>query len=517
MLPFATRGRGEPALVLMHYLGGSYREWTAVSDRLVDRFRCVGVDLPGFGEAALEVLGYGVAEMANAVAETVWSAELRRFVLVGHSMSAKVAAVLARLQMEGDPRLHGLEGLVLVAPSPPGPEPMSDRKRTQMLKSLGSEPGAGRSRDREKDREKEMARDRDAAEQYVRDNTDEDVEPAAFAFAVDDVLRMNRAAWRAWLEGGSKEDWAEGVGLLGLPVLLVAGDKDAALGPEVQRVVSMPHWPNGRLASLHSNHLIPLEKPTELARLMGEFAAALGEEEPVRPVPQREIEVDPEYAALIASDRVSEATGRVLEERARHDDPLRAPKVFTLTELTTLRALVDRVLPQRKPAIDIGARIDEALATGRGDGWRYAELPPDRQAWRDGLATLDWHARQREGQPFLVLDAARKDDLLAGAAAGSLDAGLLSRLEAAVGLATDRPLLSAAQMRLWFEDVRAEVTRIYVAHPATLAAMGYSGIADGGDTATAQGFVELGVAVVESWEPEGKGRREVRLPLVEAE
>ncbi len=38
-------------------------------------------------------------------------------------------------------------------------------------------------------------------------------------------------------------------------------------------------------------------------------------------------------------------------------------------------------------------------------------------------------------------------------------------------------------MRLWFEDVRAQAARLYVAHPATLARMGYSGIGYGGDGA----------------------------------
>ena len=76
-----------------------------------------------------------------------------------------------------------------------------------------------------------------------------------------------------------------------------------------------------------------------------------------------------------------------------------------------------------------------------------------------------------------------------------------------MGLPADRPPLSAEQMRLWFEEVRAQAAMLYVAHPATLAAMEYSGIADGGDTATMQGFVKLGVGAVEAWEPPAKTMR----------
>ena len=47
--------------------------------------------------------------------------------------------------------------------------------------------------------------------------------------------------------------------------------------------------------------------------------------------------------------------------------------------------------------------------------------------------------------------------------------------------------------------------KIYVAHPATLARMGYSGVANGGDGARKQGFVLLGAGEREPWEPEARG------------
>ena len=57
---------------------------------------------------------------------------------MGHSMSGKVSMVLARRAQDAgyatvlaDPQSAGLglRGLVLVAPSPPSPEPMTDEKR----------------------------------------------------------------------------------------------------------------------------------------------------------------------------------------------------------------------------------------------------------------------------------------------------------------------------------------------------------------------------------------------------
>ena len=506
MLPAARQGKGEPALVMMPFLGGSHREWDFVAEKLRDRYLCVGVDLPGFGDARA-VEGYSVEAMAEAVMATVAGLDLGRFVLVGHSMAGKVAAVVARCAAEGETRVAGLEGLVLVAPSPPGPEPMTEKKRTQMLDALGKEPGES---------EKAVRRAHEAAEHYIRENSAEDVAEEVFSVAVADVLRMDRAAWRAWLEGGSKEDWGERVGVLTLPVLLVAGDKDGSLGPEVQKTVSMPHWPSGRLASLHSNHLIPMEKPVELARLIGEFAAERNGEGVRATGPAArlgamfgsrvgEVHVDPAYVELILSDRVSEPTRRVLEARAEGDKSSYEPQVVSITGLAQMRALVDRILPQQGVAIDLAARLDAQLAAGAGDGWRYGALPEDALAYPKGLATLEWQALEEFGVGWLGLNGEQQDELLARAAAGRLGRHLLARLEAVVGRGKeDRPALDAAQMQRWFEDVRAEATKIYMAHPATLARIGYSGIADGADSERLTGFVQLGEGVVEAWEPKAR-------------
>ena len=39
-------------------------------------------------------------------------------------------------------------------------------------------------------------------------------------------------------------------------------------------------------------------------------------------------------------------------------------------------------------------------AAGQTDGWRYADMPEDGQAWRDTLAYLDGDACERCGTPF---------------------------------------------------------------------------------------------------------------------
>ncbi|MDA8322003.1 MAG: gluconate 2-dehydrogenase subunit 3 family protein [Actinomycetota bacterium] len=87
------------------------------------------------------------------------------------------------------------------------------------------------------------------------------------------------------------------------------------------------------------------------------------------------------------------------------------PKFFTADEAATAEALVDQLLAQEgDPKIPLMEMIDARLAAGETDGWRYADLPEDGQAWRDSLAALDADAFSRCGTSFAE---ARKTDQMA--------------------------------------------------------------------------------------------------------
>ena len=254
-----TAHMGEPTLVLMHFLGGSAREWDEVIPLLGDHQHTVALDLPGFGDSA-DIPGYTVAEMADAVEATLGELALAQYILVGHSMSGKVAAVMASRARERSN--SGLVGLILIAPSPPGPEPMTEEKRSGMIGLLGERHTA--------------AEDWTRARTYVTKNDRRDLAKPVEDRAIAEVLRMNRSAWVAWVERGSREDWAERVGVIDLPTLIVAGEKDESLGAETQCRVTLPHFRQGHLACVKNcSHLVPMEKPQELAGLMRGFVEQL--------------------------------------------------------------------------------------------------------------------------------------------------------------------------------------------------------------------------------------------------
>lgn len=87
---------------------------------LGDAVEAVPVDLPRFGDNAGH-RGFAVASTADHVALLIANRRPTRFLIAGHSMGAKVAAVLARRAVDGEPVLTGLVGVVLIAGSPPDP------------------------------------------------------------------------------------------------------------------------------------------------------------------------------------------------------------------------------------------------------------------------------------------------------------------------------------------------------------------------------------------------------------
>jgi pimeloyl-ACP methyl ester carboxylesterase len=448
-------------IVALHWLGGSARTWQPLADRLAAKgLRCAALNLPGFGDA-VDLPGYSVREMTDAACETVQRLleedPARPWLLAGHSMGGKIAALVARRALDGAPGLEGLCGMVMFSPSPPSPEPMQESTREKNLEHLGQSTG-----DAEEDRKR--------AQKFVTDNVGKlSLPPSLEDLLTNDLLRMNRAAFRAWMEHGSREDWRSFVGTLELPTLILAGEREAALGPDVQRETTLPHFPNGRVESItQAGHLLPLERPAEAVELILEFLATLGLLQP------RAESLRKEFAALMDSEQTSEATREVLLTRLTQDESWHIPFAMSRELYRTLRALAETVVPHA--GFDLAARVDSALTRGEGDGWRPATLPADAEAFHLGLRSLDAAAQHHHhGVSFLALDHERRNALLSLAAEGKLDG---RNLAGQLHLGESASLFNAAQMKLWFEEVRGLLTRIYMADPRTYERVGFNGFAD---------------------------------------
>ena len=458
MLPYKLGGPGDPCVVMLHWLGGSYRTWTEVSEGCASQgLSCAALDLPGFGDAS-DRSNVSIASTVDAIIETIQSIRIGSegpWFLAGHSMGGKFASIVARAALDRTPGLNNLRGLILISPSPPGPEPMKESVREKNIESLGhSNPDADK--------------DRVHAENFVDDNTGKlPLLESVRSRTVDDLVRMNRVAFVNWFEAGSREDWTSRVGTIPVAALILAGTEESALGPDAQREHTLPSFSNAVVTALQgSGHLSPLERPAELADRIVAFVRHLGV-----PLQNPSATLDPEFRKLIDSDLTSPQTRAVLNQRLA-DDHLAEPDLLSSDELLTLRAIARRLIPGCP--FDLAARIHRWLALPAHDGWRHDSLPPDTEAWRIGLHSFDAASVREHRVPFSALDAERQDELLVQARDGDLGKGLINTLH----LGDRLPLYTASQMSDWFGDLHAELTRLYVADPRTMHRIGFTGFAD---------------------------------------
>jgi pimeloyl-ACP methyl ester carboxylesterase len=100
----ATLDRGSgPTVVLLHGQPGTGASWAPVTERLVDRFRVLAPDRPGYGATEGEARGIAAnAEVAAALLEVTGTGPAT---VVGHSWSGGVAVLLADRYPE---LVHGL-------------------------------------------------------------------------------------------------------------------------------------------------------------------------------------------------------------------------------------------------------------------------------------------------------------------------------------------------------------------------------------------------------------------------
>ncbi len=89
-------GIGEPALVFLHYWGGSSRTWRGVIERLGGEPRCIALDQRGWGASTATDGRYDLSAMADDVEAVTRQLGITRYVLVGHSMGGKVAQSSSR-------------------------------------------------------------------------------------------------------------------------------------------------------------------------------------------------------------------------------------------------------------------------------------------------------------------------------------------------------------------------------------------------------------------------------------
>jgi 3-oxoadipate enol-lactonase len=242
-------GSGEPALLFLHYWGGSARTWNGVTSQLSIHFRCIAYDQRGWGKSDAPEQGYSIRDLALDAKHIVETLHLSRYVLVGHSMGGKVAQFLA------SQRPPGLVGLVLVAPATPTPQDIPEPARQAQLHAYEN---------------------RENALQTIAFLTAHPPSDTLREQILADNFAASPHAKLAWPTLSAYEDISGVVGNIAVPTLILAGDQDRQDPLEQHRREVLPKIPGANMQVIRdSGHLIPIDQPHPLAEAIRAFVFSL--------------------------------------------------------------------------------------------------------------------------------------------------------------------------------------------------------------------------------------------------
>ncbi len=246
-------GAGGDPLILLHGFMGRSDDWAEVAPRLARGRRVLGFDLPGHGSSlGLAAEAYGLEGAALAVVETVDALGLERVAIAGYSMGGRIAAHVA-----------------LAAP---------DRTKSLVLES--AHPGFASRGEREARLELDRARAR-----WLQDDAPGFLEAwyrlPLFGLGGDDQRRTELARDRlradpdelaralVGMSTGRQQPLGERLRALGVPTLLVAGERDSAYVRMLGRLALEGGF------DLHvepgAAHMVHLDRPDAFAALVTTF------------------------------------------------------------------------------------------------------------------------------------------------------------------------------------------------------------------------------------------------------
>ncbi len=110
-IAYVDEGQGGKTLLFIHGLGSNLKAWHKNIEVLKKHYRCIALDLPGYGKSAKEDFSFSMSFFAESIRTFIDSLKLQNVVLIGHSMGGQIA--LHTLLQKRD----NIEKLVLIAPA----------------------------------------------------------------------------------------------------------------------------------------------------------------------------------------------------------------------------------------------------------------------------------------------------------------------------------------------------------------------------------------------------------------
>jgi len=236
-----------PTLIFIHYFGGNAGSWRWVGKRLSKQYNCVFLTLPGFGNSD-PLHDISIRTMSEWIANEIRNLNAKNYILIGHSMGAKLALFTTFI-------LHDLlpEKIILIAPSPPTRENMSESDKERMLNHPN----------------------REEAEETVRRSIQKKIKKRKFQYAVDSQLEVDKDTWKWWLNDGMCNDITWAIKNLNIATYVVYSANDPVITIDTIQQEVLPYLKEAKLISFgKSGHLIPIESSRKVSKVLKRFIKA---------------------------------------------------------------------------------------------------------------------------------------------------------------------------------------------------------------------------------------------------
>ena len=251
-IAYKTIGGGPRTLLFSHGWGGSssgfyWQEMLAHLD--LSGLRVILVDARGHGESEQVTSGFTTERFARDMFAVADAVDAKQAVVVGYSLSGRWVQWMSCTQPER------VSGQVLIAPVPAADIPFPDEVRQHWLQAV---------------QQRELFAP--LAAQWCKEPLRLDLFEAYFT----SVSTTSQFTLNATLDMCTRAGtFTKQLQATHAPTLVIGGQHDALLPPEVLRSAIVQAIPGARLAVVDCGHEIPLERPQETAALLEAFLAGL--------------------------------------------------------------------------------------------------------------------------------------------------------------------------------------------------------------------------------------------------